>query len=83
MATCRGSDGAVDGRSQSHALAPVLRHPGEREDEEPDAVAGGRGGHLAAAYPGVEGGRPWLLHVPAQHQADDKPAGMRGRPRYA
>jgi len=83
MATCRGPDDTVHGRTAGHPLAPLLRHAGEREDEEPDAVAGGRGGHLAAAYSGAEGGRPWLLHVPTQHQAHVEPTGMRGRPRYA
>lgn len=83
MATCRGSDDIIDGRSQSHPLNPFLRHPGERQDEEPDAVAGRRGSHLAAAYPGAKGGRPWLLHVPTQHQTHVEPAGMRGCPRYA
>lgn len=83
MATCRGSDDTIDGRSQGHPIDSILRHSGERQDEEPDAVAGGRGGHLAAAYSGAEGGRSWLLHVPTQHQAHVEPAGMRGRPRYA
>lgn len=83
MAARRGSNDTVDGRTTGHPLAPLLRHSGERQDEEPDAVAGGGGGHLAAAYSVAEGGRPWLLHVPAQHQAHVEPAGMRGCPRYA
>lgn len=82
MAARRGSDDTVDGRSPGHPFASFLRHSGERKDEESDAVAGGRGGHLAAAHPGAEGGRSWLLHVPAQHQTHVEPAGMRGRSRY-
>lgn len=83
MAARRGPDDIVDGRAPGHSFAPILRHPGERQDEKSDAIAGGGGGHLAAAHSVAEGSRPWLLHVPAQHQADVEPAGMRGRPRYA
>lgn len=83
MATGWGSNDIINGWSQSHSLASFLRYSGKRQNEESDAVAGRRGGHLAATYPGAEGGRPWLLHVPTQHQTHVKPAGMRGCPRYA